>query len=357
MVCQRGGQKNINGDGKDEPMQCVFKRLVKSMRKWISAALLVIAVAPATLIVFAGQLHGMQHDLFSVYFLNENDGWACGRWGTILYTSDGGTSWDNQKSNTDFTITDIHFVDSQNGWAVGDQGLIIHTKDGGITWESQKSPIISYLMAVQFVTPSKGWIVTERTTILHTNDGGSTWRVQFKDEDFILRSISFCDEQNGWAVGEYGFVYHTTNGGKTWEQKAGTYELSLETMSMEGGNFLFDVIAIDPKTAWVVGIDGYVARTEDGGKNWIKVVDGIPKRHLFGITSDSSGNIYICGDNALLGKSPGLSKFENLKIASNITYGWLFRITPRGTKGLATVGKDGWIYTSNSAHNVWQKMR
>jgi photosystem II stability/assembly factor-like uncharacterized protein len=338
-------------------MQCVFNRSKKSMRNLVSAFLMAVTIVPATLLVLTEQLHGMQHDLLSVYFVDDKDGWACGRWGTILYTADGGTSWNNQKSNTDYTIADIHFADSQTGWAVGDQGLILHTKDGGITWERQESPVTSYLMAVQFVSPKKGWIVSERTTILHTVDGGATWGVQFEDEDFILRSISFCDAQNGWAVGEYGFTYHTTDGGKSWKQKAGGYELSWETMSMEGGNFLFDVIAIDPNTAWVVGIDGYVARTEDGGENWIQVTDGVPKRQLFGITSDLLGNIYICGDNTLLGKSPEMARFESLKTASKITYSWFFRIAPRGTKGLVTVGKDGWVFTSSSEHDAWQRMR
>jgi photosystem II stability/assembly factor-like uncharacterized protein len=343
--------------GRNKPMQSVFYRLKRSMRNLALTVLMAVAVVPATLQFSAGQLQGAEHDLLSVFFLNEKEGWACGRWGTILFTSDGGKRWDPQKSNADYTLTDIHFIDAKNGWAVGDQGLIIHTKDGGATWEKQESPVTSYLMGVQFVSRSKGWIVTERTTILHTNDGGVTWRVQFKDEDFILRSLSFCDDQNGWAVGEYGFTYHTSDGGNTWEHQAGEYKLSWETMSMEGGNFLFDVIAVDPKTAWVVGIDGYVARTEDGGENWIQVVDGIPKRHLFGVTSDAIGNIFICGDNALLRKSSGLSRFENLKAVPDITYSWLFRLAPRGTKGLVTIGKNGWIYAGNSNGSVWRKMR
>jgi photosystem II stability/assembly factor-like uncharacterized protein len=248
-------------------------------------------------------------------------------------------------------------VDAGNGWAVGDQGMIIHTTDGGATWVKQKSPVPYYLMAVQFVTPAKGWIVTEQTTILATDDGGATWREQFKDEDFILRSLSFCDERNGWAVGEYGFIYHTDDGGKSWRQQAGEYTLSTETMSMKGGNFLFDVIALDPKTAWVAGIDGYVARTDDGGETWTPVADGIPKRHLFSISKNPQGAFFIGGDALLLRKEAASSGFSTVKVTPSITYGWLYRIVPRGMAGLVAVGKDGWIYVSDHDGADWQKVR
>ena len=264
----------------------------------------------APLLLFASEPLKLHLDLLSATFATDKDGWACGRWGTILHTTDGGKTWNNQTSGTDYTLTGIHFVDPKHGWAVGDQGTIIHTKDGGATWVKQKSPVPYFLMAVQFVNSKKGWIVTERTTILATEDGGATWQVQFKDQDFILRGLSFCDEQNGWAVGEYGFTYHTDNGGKTWQNQAGEYELSVETMEMKGGNFLFDVIALSPKTAWVAGIDGYVARTEDGGKTWVPVTAGIPKRHLFGVASDKQGTVFIGGDALLLRKTEGTNSFS-----------------------------------------------
>ena len=42
-------------------------------------------------------------DLFSVTFPTEKEGWACGRYGTILHTSDGGATWSPQASGTTFT--------------------------------------------------------------------------------------------------------------------------------------------------------------------------------------------------------------------------------------------------------------
>jgi photosystem II stability/assembly factor-like uncharacterized protein len=325
----------------------------------ITVTLILIFISVYTLVPISGNAEnkkGLYQDLFSVNFPNKNEGWACGRWGTILHTEDGGLTWVHQQGVTDYTLSSISFVDSKNGWAVGDGGTILHTKDGGKSWVKQKSPVPYFLMGVHFANSQKGWIVGERTTILYTEDGGQTWQVQFKDKDFILKRVSFCDEHNGWAVGEFGFIYHTDNGGKTWQQQAGEFKFSEETGEMEGGNFLFDVLAINPRTAWVVGIDGYVAKTVDGGATWQKVTNGIPKTQIFGISSDKQNTILFGGNALLLVSSDSGKSFSNVKMEPRVTYGWIYGISLRGNVGFVAVGKGGWIYLSDKLGASWQRV-
>ena len=47
--------------------------------------------------------------------------------------------WRAQSSNTDATLMDAAFADSSRGWAVGVGGTVLHTSDGGTTWERQNS--------------------------------------------------------------------------------------------------------------------------------------------------------------------------------------------------------------------------
>ena len=297
---------------------------------------------------------GLCHDLFDVSFPTDQDGWACGRWGTILHTSDSGKNWARQPSGTDYTLSSICFADRLNGVAVGDEGTIIRTNDGGKTWTKQESPVPYFLMCVHFTSPHKGWIATERTTILFTEDGGQNWEVQFNDADFILKSLSFCDEQIGWAAGEYGFIYHTNDGGKTWEQQAGEFGFSEEDGEIIGGNFLYDVFAVSPTTAWVVGIDGYVAKTTDRGSTWQQVTKGVPKLPIYGVTAGQRGNIIIGGDTSLLVTSAVDRGFRNAEIEPSITYGWVYRIARRGGIGLVSVGKKGTICLSDDDGLSWQ---
>lgn len=293
-------------------------------------------------------------DLFSVSFRNENDGWACGRWGTVLHTIDGGKSWLPQDSGTDFTLMAIQFVDSDHGWAVGDQGLIIHTDNGGKTWGKQESPVRFYLMDVYFTSVSVGWIVTEQTHVLNTEDGGETWNIQFADEDFILKGVSFCDAVHGWAVGEYGYICHTDDGGATWEKQGGYFTISEDTGEIEGGTFLFDVEAVDPQSAWAVGIDGYVIRTTDGGETWKEIVTGSPKTQLFDVVSDKRDKILIAGNGLLLTSSDSGKTWQSPLLEPPIMYGWLYGITQRGSSGFAAVGWEGAIYLSTSSR--WHKV-
>jgi photosystem II stability/assembly factor-like uncharacterized protein len=293
-------------------------------------------------------------DLFSVSFPTENDGWACGRWGTVLHTSDGGNTWNHQNSGTDYTLSSIFFADPKNGWAVGDKGTIIHTRDGGKIWEKQKSPRPFFHMKVYFATPLKGWIATEQTHILSTEDGGKTWNIQFKDEDFILKSISFCDPLHGWAAGEYGYIYHTSDGGATWKKQAGHFEMSQEADEVTGGNFLFDVVAIGPKTAWAVGIDGYVIKTVDGGKTWKEVVTGAPKTQLFCVASDKKNTILIGGKSSFLQSTDNGQTWQIPKFESPITYGWIYGVAQQGRSKFVAVGWGGAIYVSSS--DTWKRI-
>ncbi len=286
-------------------------------------------------------------DLFGVSFSDRQQGWACGRWGTILHTDNGGQTWSAQRSGTEVTLAGIHFTDQGNGWAVGDNGTILHTTNGGTTWKTQKSPVSFFMMDVFFATPHKGWAVTEQTTILATDDGGRTWKVQFSDEDLILKAVSFADPQNGWAVGEYGCIYYTSSGGETWQKQAGYFEISDENGEPTGAPFLFDVAAVDTRTAWVSGIDGYVASTCNGGVTWNRVRTGAPPAHLFSICTSPGGSIAVGGNGTLLVSIDKGCTWRMPELNPPVTYGWLYGITPKGTSGFAAVGWQGAMYLSD----------
>lgn len=294
-------------------------------------------------------------DLFSVSFSTEAKGWACGRWGTILHTSDGGKTWAAQHSGTDFTLTGIYFVNEVLGWAVGAEGTILHTGDGGRTWEKQKSPVPFYHGDVHFVSPLKGWIASEETHILHTRDGGKSWIVQFQDNIFRLKAISFADEQHGWAVGEYGFTYGTRDGGETWTHQSGQFEYCEEIGDYKCGIFLFDVKAIDPQTAVAVGADSLIVMTRDGGSTWRKLDAALPPQtHLMGVAASAGGDIAICGKGVYLFSNDGGASWDPLRFVPTMEYGWLYSIKGVGENRFASVGMDGLIYMGSPSESLQQ---
>ncbi len=297
----------------------------------------------------------LHDDLLSLDFPDERHGFACGRWGTILHTSDGGVTWTRQNSGTDLTLTSIDFTDSKRGWAVGNEGTILHTLDGGKEWLKQESPVPYYHMGVCFVTDQKGWIASEDTHILHTEDGGRTWTVQFHDEDFIRKTVSFSDELHGWAVGEYGYIYHTENGGRDWEKQGGYFGIDDYTGALEAEGLLFDAVAIDSKTAWAVGIDGRVIRTDDGGELWRELATGAPVTQLFSIAYDGADTIVVGGKGICLFSKDRGRTWEKARLEPHIEYSWLSGIAASGVSRFVAVGADGAIYRSADA-GVWQRV-
>lgn len=114
----------------------------------------------------------------------------------------------------DDIFSGISFSDHRNGWAVGSDGFIVHTSDGGLTWEKQKSPSKESLLKVDFPDKLNGWIVGEGGTVLHTSDGGKNWEIQQSGEKNKLLRVQFTDIKNGWICGAFGSVLHTSDGGK-----------------------------------------------------------------------------------------------------------------------------------------------
>ncbi len=82
--------------------------------------------------------------LNSVQFVNLRKGWAVGRGyaspqAFIAATTDGGETWHKQDAGSSPTIQQLEsvsFVDSLHGWAVGQNGTILATTNGGTTFVS-----------------------------------------------------------------------------------------------------------------------------------------------------------------------------------------------------------------------------
>lgn len=76
----------------------------------------------------------------SLYFLNDEVGFASGYDGGIYTTSNSGNNWEilantNKLWKQRIHLNDIFMINSEKGIAVGNNGVIILTYDGGNTWQ------------------------------------------------------------------------------------------------------------------------------------------------------------------------------------------------------------------------------
>jgi photosystem II stability/assembly factor-like uncharacterized protein len=252
--------------------------------------------------------------LYSVFFLNQNRGWAAGSKGILLLTTDGGKSWRPGSRPTEDTLRDIYFIDEKNGWLVcerniydlktkdeprsylmstsdggwhwkrvdvrgepdirlvravftraghgwtfGEGGVVYRTRDSGQTWVRLHVPSRHLLLGGMFIDDDRGWIVGAGGTILQTSDGGETWHLSrlADTEDMRFTGASFVNNRLGWAVGSGGRIFCTVNGGRTWQAQNSGVSIDL-----------YDVKFLDALEGWVAGAEGTVIHTSDGGLHW-----------------------------------------------------------------------------------------
>lgn len=177
------------------------------------------------------------NDFSSIYFSDQERGYIAGgvevegQHRAVIYrTSDGGKNWDLVYLGKRVgVLRDIKFEKlCQIGWAVGDDGEILYSKDGGKSWQQQKADFDGILLGLALVDQQEVWITASDFSLLHTNDGGMTWKVvspqinteALNDSAVWFSGVFFKDTYNGWVCGSNGIIINTENGGKTWQLEA-----------------------------------------------------------------------------------------------------------------------------------------
>jgi hypothetical protein len=130
----------------------------------------------------------------------------------LYKTTNGGSTWDSTSSKPPF-VQVLKFYDQSLGLAVADVGRIFRTLDGGSTWQAFPTPHQGWGNDIEFAPsdPSFVWMV-DNAKICFSQDTGSTWTEQRATKG---RDLVFTSATEGWLVGDDGTLMHTTNGGTT----------------------------------------------------------------------------------------------------------------------------------------------
>lgn len=267
------------------------RKIVMHNTRNLTRILLLIFFCLISAPAFAGSWNGWiyqnpypsLHGLEDIKFVSPDKGWAVGKYGTILYTEDGGNTWDLQASgmpDVSFDRTNdlnsIFFLNGKTGWIVGEKGNILSTENGGKNWERQELGSEYNFKKVLFVDSKEGWILAEDTNRKHvlfcTKDGGKSW----SRESFNLGKIGaifFKDSKTGWILGE-GKVFKTIDGGKKWQPNL----LPIDSKTLV--RFSGDIYFANDKVGWVLinteiststtsqAETSQIFHTTDGGKTW-----------------------------------------------------------------------------------------
>lgn len=140
-----------------------------------------------------------------INFINEQIGygrWVGGSTRSIQKTTDGGFTWNNVLTyNHD--INSMFFLDENNGYATGDDGFMRKTTDGGMNWQNLSLPFHDYI-AVDFYSNDIGYIVEDYGRIFKTTNAGLDWEQIIQLIDIEDLSIF---EDDVYAYGDWGKIF------------------------------------------------------------------------------------------------------------------------------------------------------
>jgi photosystem II stability/assembly factor-like uncharacterized protein len=191
-------------------------------------------------------------EIFSLYFLNSQTGWAFAD-NILLNTTNGGNNW--SILNNTSTIRNASFNDEQHAFGYNGN-VLLRTSDGGLNWIQVSNDFIT---DYYFLNASTGWTVSSIDTsavIRQTTNGGNNWN----DVSVInnnVNKIKFIDQYTGYLL-SYSKLFRTTNSGIVWKNV--NIPTSLRIFAMD----LSDVNA-----GWICGENSVIMKLINGSSIFV----------------------------------------------------------------------------------------
>lgn len=238
-------------------------------------------------------LTGLKPDetINSIYFFNENHGFAVGRgnvywgdsWGFIVETSDGGKTWSNRFEVEDpfGGFTDIVMLSSSIGYAGSEELGLYFTIDGGATWAHVEDQYGEYVDGNRLGVTDNGILIKSRDAAIGVKNPDDPYFLESGNLEISIEppiengttqpkiiDFAFGDGGTGYFAGNHAyspdaFIYKTTDDGLSWNQIScpGNSEFTITSIEALGNSKL-----------WVTGTtlnDGsQIYYSADGGQSW-----------------------------------------------------------------------------------------
>jgi photosystem II stability/assembly factor-like uncharacterized protein len=262
-------------------------------------------------------------DILVVNFIDSANGLIGGNQVNLYRTSNGGNSWGKITLPAQSGIVfDIHFINKDTGWlSLSDR--IFYTNDGGNNWIEQNSPLHSggqpfwHINKIKFSNDSVGYAVAYSNTVgtnngrlLKTTNAGTDW-INITPSRVIsdkkgLFNLHFFSHNTGFVIGSDGYMIKTNNGGISWD--------SVVTGT---SNEIVGIDFIDQYTGWITGINGTILKTNDGGMSWELQISNT-SAHLISIKAFDSLHAWAVGfAGKVLRTADGGNSWHPQQIATN----------------------------------------
>lgn len=194
-------------------------------------------------------------------------GYAVGDFGTILATTDGGSSWTGLSSGTFTNLGLVQAIDGDSLFAGG--GCVGRRSDDGgktfkrVAFTPVESRCTQGLQAAWFVSESTGYLVLADGTALRTDNNGETFSQRIAvtgtragGGTATVLTLRFLDANVGFATTSDGKIHRTADGANSWTVVSDT-QRSVRAMTF-----------FDATRGAAVGDGSLFLTTSDAGLTW-----------------------------------------------------------------------------------------
>ncbi|MFO0818885.1 MAG: YCF48-related protein [Pirellulales bacterium] len=322
-------------------------------------------------------------ELADVFFLDPERGWAVGDRGAIWATEDGGATWNSQESPLGCRWESVFFTDSRNGWIVGGwhqpgtlegRGAILRTRDGGQNWMPIPANTLPALHGVKFHNEQEGWAFSDPSSfypsgLFRSNDGGRSWAPVPSNISAYWLSAAFPEQrspQQPMPDGKRGERRPTASrgavivAGRDGRVAVATPEGLVEVAIDESrGRHIRQVAWSGDGSVWLVGDEGLVMQSKDGGLQWASSTIALPAsaaRMDWRCVATQGKQIWVAGDpgSSVLHSGDGGQTWELQRTGQNVPLHSIFFLDAH--HGWA-VGSLGTILTTRDGGRSWRKVR
>ena len=231
---------------------------------FILALLFTIAACEAPLVLDevekSKKAFARRTDTFLAIGSNAEDIVVVGSHGVVLVSNNDGETWQRQELPEWPALIDATACKNGSLAALSFEGDVWVSEDKGSTWQARKLGTEESPQALLCDSANRLWVVGAFSTISNSTDLGKTWSLSITDEDIILNNIQFISDNEAFISGEFGTLMKSIDSGETWETLAPIRE------NFYPQDMHFD----DPLNGWVVGLEGMILNTTDGGQSWAK---------------------------------------------------------------------------------------
>lgn len=208
----------------------------------------------------------------------------------LLKTTDGGLSWSFLPLPAANNIWSLYFINELEGFAGMNSGALMKTNDGGISWTLQSTQL-SNINFIYFISSTRGFL-SNNNGASKTVDGGNSWYSTFPNVGTV-KSMYYQPTLNLlYAGGYYASVARTDSIASGW----------LSLFSILEPEYMFSICSPSDSIIIGVGSTGTLYRSTNAGGTWSNVQTGYPytirDTYFFNDTL-----AFSCGDRATILKS------------------------------------------------------